>query len=144
VENAIGPWRWLLLLMGAALGGDLLHVLFDPHGDLPCIGASGGISGLLVFYALKFPHARLGMLWRFAIIYYRWIQLPAWVAFVFWIILQAWGAFQQLHGLSNVSALAHLGGVTVGFLCWLAWRNLDAKPIKPMTAVADGVFKVMG
>jgi membrane associated rhomboid family serine protease/ssDNA-binding Zn-finger/Zn-ribbon topoisomerase 1 len=139
VENFLGARRWLLLVFLAAIVGDLLHILFDPHGAVPCVGASGGISGLLVFYALKFPHARLGMIWRYAIIYYRWVQFPAWAAFFFWILLQSWGAYQQLHGLSNVSALAHFGGVAVGFLCWLVWRNLDA-----LHEPGKGLFKVIG
>jgi membrane associated rhomboid family serine protease len=137
VENFIGPWRWLALIASAAFVGDLLHVKFDPHGTIPCVGASGGISGLLIFYALKFPYAKIGLMLRYAIIRYGWIQLPAWTAFLLWAVLQGWGAYQQITGSSNVSALAHLGGVAVGFIGWLAWRNLDAvrAPTSPLIKV---------
>jgi membrane associated rhomboid family serine protease len=65
VENYLGWKRWLLLVTLAATAGNLLHVMADPRGAIPCIGASGGISGLIAFYALKFPHARLGILFRY-------------------------------------------------------------------------------
>jgi membrane associated rhomboid family serine protease len=127
VEDFLGRWRWLLLVFLSALIGDFLHVMADPHTTMPCIGASGGISGLIAFYALKFPHARLGILFRYYV-YFRWIQFPAWTAFLFWVLLQVWGAYQQIAGYSNVSSLAHLGGLAVGFGLWLAWRNIDLQP----------------
>jgi membrane associated rhomboid family serine protease/Zn-finger nucleic acid-binding protein len=127
VEDFLGWRRCLLLVFLSALAGDFLHIIADPHTTMPCIGASGGISGIIAFYALKFPHARLGILLRYYI-YFRWIQFPAWMALLLWLLLQVWGAFQQVTGFSNVSSLAHLGGLAVGFVFWLAWRNIDLKP----------------
>jgi membrane associated rhomboid family serine protease len=89
----------------------------DPRGEIPCIGASGGISGIITFYALQFPHARLGLFVR-----YHWVNFPAWAALVLWAALQAVGVAQQLAGFSNVSALAHMGGAALGLLAWAAWR----------------------
>ena len=122
VEDFLGRGRWLALVLLATLTGDLLHYVGEPHSTIPAIGASGGISGLIAFYALKFPRARLGFLWRFYW-HFRWIQMPAWVAFGLWIALQGFGAFDQIAGLTNVSSLAHLGGAGIGFLFWLVWRN---------------------
>jgi len=127
VENFLGWRRFLAAVLLSALAGDFLHILLDPHTTIPCIGASGGISGIIAFYALKFPHARLGILFRYYF-YFRWIQFSAWMALVLWVLLQVWGAYQQLAGYSNISALAHLGGLAVGFVLWLAWRNIDLKP----------------
>jgi membrane associated rhomboid family serine protease len=100
----------------------------DPRGAVPCIGASGGISGLIAFYALKFPHARLGILFRYYYVYFKWIQFPAWVAFILWILLQFWGAYKQIAGFSNVSALAHLGGTALGVLLWAVWKKTESQP----------------
>ena len=63
VEDVLGTRRRLLLLLAATIGGSLLQVLGDPHGNIPCVGASGGIAGLIAFYALRFPDVRLGMIW---------------------------------------------------------------------------------
>ena len=114
VEDYLGRWRFALLLLLATVTGDCLHALADPRSTMPCIGASGGISGVLVFYALEFPRSTLsGSCWRF---YWRfaWIRFPAWVAIVIWIIFQFIGAARQLSGLTEVSSLAHLGGSAAG------------------------------
>jgi membrane associated rhomboid family serine protease len=122
VEDFLGRWRYGLLILAATLTGDLVHLLADPGSTTPCVGASGGISGVIVFYALQFPKARLGFMFRY---FYRfqWVQIPAWTALVLWLLLQSVGVFQQLHGFSNVAATAHLGGAAVGFALWLWWRK---------------------
>jgi membrane associated rhomboid family serine protease len=127
VEDYLGRWRWLALLVAASLLGDTMHVLFEPRSTMPCVGASGGISGLIVFYALAFPRARLSFMWRYWL-YFRWIGMPAWVALVLWLLLQSWGAYAQFMGFSHVSATAHLGGAGVGFLAWLAWHRTKPLP----------------
>jgi membrane associated rhomboid family serine protease len=127
VEDYLGRWRWLLLVLLSAIAGDFLHAMVDPHTMTPCIGASGGISGLIAFYALKFPHARLGILFRYYYVF-RWIQFPAWLAFVLWLSLQGWGAYEQIAGFSDVSAMAHLGGTAVGVGLWWIWRKIELQP----------------
>jgi membrane associated rhomboid family serine protease len=137
VENYLGRKRWLLLVLLAAIAGDFLHVMADPRGDIPCIGASGGISGLIAFYALKFPHARLGILFRYYYVYFKWIQFPAWAAFILWMLLQFLGAFEQVSGFSNVSALAHLGGTAVGIAMWAIWRKIELPPVAVAAKAAN-------
>jgi len=122
VEDFLGRRRWLLMLVSATLAGSLLHALGAPDSGVPCIGASGGISGLIAFYALRFPHARLGTyLWFLRIPH--WITFPAWGAFAFWVLMQLLVLLQQLSGFGNVSALAHLGGAAVGVVAWLVTRD---------------------
>jgi membrane associated rhomboid family serine protease/Zn-finger nucleic acid-binding protein len=138
VEDYLGRWRWLLLVALAAVTGDLLHILIDPRTALPSIGASGGISGLIAFYALKFPHARLGILMRLGFVFIpRYIQFPAWCAFGFWLLLQVWGAYEQIAGFGRVSALAHLGGTAVGVALWLVWRKIELRPAPVVAPSTD-------
>ena len=124
VEDYLGRGRYLLLILLAALAGDFLHVVAQPGSTIPCVGASGGISGVIAFYALKFPRVRLGFLFRY-FLYFRWIQMPAWGAFVLWSVLQFGLAFLQLGGFSEVAALAHLGGAAVGGGAWLWQRKVN-------------------
>jgi membrane associated rhomboid family serine protease len=121
VEDDLGRWRYAALIAAAALAGDLCHVLGEPRGMIPCIGASGGISGVIAFYALRFPRARLGFLWRWWF-YFRWIYIPAWAAMIVWLLLQGVLVVGQLRGAGQVSALAHLGGFAVGLGAWWLWR----------------------
>jgi membrane associated rhomboid family serine protease len=128
VEDVIGWRRFLLLLAASDLGGNLLHALFDPHSQVPCVGASGGISGVMAFYACAFPRARLCLLMR-----WWWWRIPAWGAFAGWVVLQAIGAWEQVMGLSHVSSLAHLGGAAVGIGWWLWWRRQQAHGVEPVS-----------
>ena len=68
VENFLRPVRYLALIALAAFIGDLAHMALDPRSETPCIGASGGIAGVITFYALNFPRMRLAFLMR-------WIRL---------------------------------------------------------------------
>lgn len=119
VEDHLGRGRFLLLLLGAHLAGQVLHAGFDPRGGVPCVGASAGISGVIAYYALVFPHARLGF---FIWLFFRWLRIRAIWALVIYGLLQLWGSWQQVGGFGNVSYLAHLGGLGVGVAAALIVR----------------------
>jgi len=126
VEDYLGPARFALLLLWATLLGGVTHVLWDPRGDVPCGGASGGISGLIVFYAMAFPHARIGLLLRYWV-YFRWCCIPAAAALAIWLTLQLVGAWLQVHGVGSVSSLGHLGGSLAGLAAWLVWYRTETE-----------------
>jgi membrane associated rhomboid family serine protease len=127
VEQFLGSARWLVLLATAALVGDAVDIAFTWGSTVPLVGASGGISGLLAFYALKFPHARLALMMRY-FYSYQWLTISAWSAFGIWILLQLFGAYLQMKNQGDVASLAHLGGVLAGLGAWALWKNLDARP----------------
>lgn len=129
VENYMGHLRYTLLLAVAAIAGGLVEVAFWPQSEIPLIGASGGISAVLVFYVLSFPYAWIPMpiinVWMLVNKTFR-VPILAW--FFFWIILQVLGAYMEWHGFhegGGTAYLAHLSGVAVGFLFWLAWRKKE-------------------
>jgi membrane associated rhomboid family serine protease len=118
VEDYLGRKRFLALVALAAVVGAIAHVAFDPRSNVPVIGASGGISGLVAFYGITFPRAKMIFL-----IWFRWMRVPAYAFLGFWLLLQILTAWQQISALTSVSALAHLGGVAVGVWFWLIWRD---------------------
>jgi membrane associated rhomboid family serine protease len=117
-EDVLGKMRFLLLVAIATIIGDIAHIMGDPRSTIPCVGASGGISGILAYYCLRFPKARVGI-----ILYFRWVRLPVGIMFALWVFLQVILAYRQVLGFSNVSALAHLGGASIGVLFWLLNRK---------------------
>lgn len=130
VEDYLGHARYLLLLMAAALCGDVAHMMFAPQLTVPLIGASGGIAGVLVFYALRFPKARL----VFALRYYwhvQWVRMRASTGLIFWLILQGVLAWQQIAAGGQVSGLAHLGGAAVGVVWWMSSRHAEGLERSP-------------
>lgn len=120
VEDALGAGPFLLLLLLSTVTGDLLYAAISGGGTVPTLGASGGVSGLLAFYALAFPRRLLRLLWIL------WLHLPltttltARAAFGAWITLQVLAAL--LPGASGVNHLAHVGGALAGFLFWRVLR----------------------
>lgn len=120
VEDVLGWRRVLILLLAATLAGHLAHLLWDPRSAMPCVGASGGISGVLAAYAILFPQARLGIAWWYGLL---WLRLPAVVWFGFWLLGQGALVWLQVGGYGDVSALAHVGGVAAGVLLAWAWRR---------------------
>jgi len=117
VEDDLGWLKYFLLVFLSAFVGDMLHVLGDPRSEIPCIGASGGISGVITYYALRYPKAQLGFMIRFWTAF-RWLHISAFSALLLWFALQYLLAVQQIMGVSSVSALAHLGGAAVGVVAW--------------------------
>jgi len=102
VEDFLGHGRFLLLLLGASLAGDLLHMAWEPRDTLPLVGASGGISGVIVFYALQFPKARLVYFVRVGF-FFRWVRFSALTGLACWVVIQSLGVWQQVSGLSPIS-----------------------------------------
>ena len=124
VENYLGRIRFLALTLLATVAGGILHVVFSTRPDIPCIGASGGISGIILFYALQFPSAKIGYLIRLGFFkYFRWIRIPVYGYVGIWVLFQFAGV---LGGEGRVSHLAHLGGAGTGLLFWLAMRMTGA------------------
>ncbi len=117
VEQNLGVRRYLLLIFLAAVVGGVLHVAWDPRRAVPVIGASAGIAGIVAFYALRFPRGDL----KFFVLF-KWFTVPVWTFFAFWFFSQVIGVEYQLHGLSDVSALGHVGGAMVGLLFYLERR----------------------
>jgi membrane associated rhomboid family serine protease len=82
VEDFLRPLRHLAFMALAAFIGDLAHIAIDPHSQIPCIGASGGIAGVITFYALNFPLVRFGFLMRWGLVWFRWIRFAGVVRLV--------------------------------------------------------------
>lgn len=125
VEDYLGRLRYVLMLMLGTALGDLFHAIGDPRSDIPCVGASAGISAVIVFYGLQFPNAQLGLFFRIWYVF-RWIRFPAYLGLFGWLLLQVANAYFQTLGITNVSALGHLGGATIGAIFWFVWRYYDS------------------
>jgi membrane associated rhomboid family serine protease len=137
VEDYLGRRNFLLLLLLATLGGEFLQIALDPQRSVPNLGASGGISGLMAFYALRFPRAKLILLFGRLIPF----RLSVWIYFAVWAVVQGIGVIIQLQGHSGVAYLAHVGGILVGGLFWLQddswkWRKGRGRLILRRKSVA--------
>jgi membrane associated rhomboid family serine protease len=132
VEDKIGWIAFLALVVFATAGGNFLTICFDPQSDIPHVGASGGIAGVLLFYGFTFSRKRLVFFMggTYGLMLPRLIRIPAWAALLLWVLIQLFGASFQTVGISSVSYSSHLGGLLVGLLFWFLWRRIQpsAKP----------------
>ncbi len=127
VEDVLGIPTYLLLLLGAGLSASLLHIAFFPHSTIPCIGASGFISGIVAAYAVFFPNVTIcffmrcgGLMWA---PFWRWVSLPAWGAFVLWMLYQTVMAVLSMCFSMEVAFGAHLGGALFGLAAGFYFRQ---------------------
>jgi membrane associated rhomboid family serine protease len=127
VEYALQPGRFLAYYILCGLAGGIAHVLADPHSIIPCVGASGAISGVMGSYLAIHPMRKvklwLGILWGV-------IELPAIVVLGIWFLLQyaAAGATLESGVNSGTAYMAHVGGFVAGLL--LIWGTIIYYSIK--------------
>ncbi|ECI7719562.1 rhomboid family intramembrane serine protease, partial [Salmonella enterica subsp. enterica] len=84
VEDALGHVKYLLFYLLCAAAGAFLHGLVAPDSDVPLIGASGAIAGIVSAYLILHPRVRVWVL-AFGRIPLR---IPAWITLAAWIALQ--------------------------------------------------------
>ncbi len=61
VENTLGSWLFLPLYLACGIGALYLHFAFNQTSSIPCVGASGAISGIAGIYFLLFPAAEFDL-----------------------------------------------------------------------------------
>ncbi len=140
VEGNLGPFWYVFLLATAHLAGGMVHGMYDPHPNEPCVGASAGISGVIAYYAIAFPKSRIGILPSLFLIFFGLLRMPAIVALMLFAVAQIIGAWAQVQGHTNISYLAHLGGLGVGVIVGITARVVMPKVqmgrVAPPVAVA--------
>lgn len=123
VENTLGVRRTLTLL-GVAHASSCAFELVAYGPDVVAIGASGGLSGLFVAYAVLHPHRELefptGFLLLPALRGHLWVVARSPWFLGIWTVLQV--AFFAL-GDQTVSYAGHLGGAAGGLALTLVWRR---------------------
>jgi hypothetical protein len=103
------------LLSGTAAA--LLQAYLSPASNLPMIGASGAIAGVLGAYLILFPHSRIASLVPILFIFTL-VEVPAVLFLGFWFVSQLFSGRIALHGadMSGVAWWAHIGGFVFGML----------------------------
>jgi membrane associated rhomboid family serine protease len=117
VEDYLGHFKYLVFYLLSGLIAMGTQVAIYPHSNVPTIGASGAIAGVLGAYFVLYPRARV-LTWFFVFILY----IPAWFVLGEWFVMQflygtaSLSAAQAGRDLGGVAFWAHVGGFVAGML----------------------------
>jgi len=126
VEHRAGRILYLVAYLAAGLVGSLAQILSDPTSQIPSLGASGAISGVLGAYLVLFPRNRVtAFVFRFL------VQIPALAAIGMWIAVQLISSLADPTGAGGVAYMAHIGGFAAGVLAGLLFRALPDRGASP-------------
>ena len=122
IEDRLGHFRFLLFYMLSGIVAVYANAIVSPSSQVPMIGASGAISGILGAYLLLYPHARVHTLIFFGF-FIQIVRVPA------LIVIGLWGVIQIISGIMSkgqeaqggVAWFAHIGGFLFGLLTIYLW-----------------------
>lgn len=113
VEDHLGPLRYAAFYLLCGLASGLSHLLLHRYSNIPTIGASGAIAGVMGAYFICFPRSRILTLIPILFIPY-FIQIPAYFFLGVWFVLQFLNAAGSGGGAGGVAWWAHIGGFVFG------------------------------
>ena len=103
--------KFILFYLFSGIFASFSQALLNLSSDVPMIGASGAIAGVLGAYLFYFPKAKILVLVPFFIFFT--LRIPASILLIFWFIFQ----FLNLSNIeSSVAWMAHIGGFIFGYI----------------------------
>ena len=134
IENDLGKVRYILFYLVCGLLASLAHVMLHANSEIPSLGASGAISGVMGAYLILHAQRRVTvLLFRFV------TQVPGFVAVGIWIIFQVINSLGVLGGMeTGVAYGAHIGGFVAGAA--LAVPFTMGRRVKTEPIADDGPF----
>jgi membrane associated rhomboid family serine protease len=119
VERSMGHVRYLAYYLLCGLGANALEIATAVDSNLPGLGASGAIAGVLGGYLVLYPTSRIGAVLPLGILLVP-TRIYAWVFIVFWFLFQLFNGFASVGGdaaaAGGVAYWAHVGGFLTGVL----------------------------
>ncbi len=121
IEDSMGHTRFAVFYLVCGVAAGLAHVYLTPASQVPAVGASGAISGVMGAYVVLYPQARVQ----------TWIPPLFIVNIRAWFFLIYWFAFQLLAGVGSlgsgetggVAVWAHVGGFVAGLVLIKVFEN---------------------
>ena len=115
VEDRLGPFRYLLFYLLCGLVSGLSHLMLNIHSQVPTIGASGAIAGVMGAYFILYPGAKV--LTIIPIFFFPlFLEIPAYIFLGIWFLLQFLSAAGTPAQGGGVAWWAHIGGFLAGML----------------------------
>jgi membrane associated rhomboid family serine protease len=126
VEDSMTRPRFLAFYLMTGLAAALAQVAADPSSEIPMVGASGAISGVMGAYLVLFPRVRVFTMVPLGF-FLTSVALPAWVMLIYWAFLQFAGGLTSIvsEQTGGVAFWAHLGGFIAGLVLVKIFERRD-------------------
>jgi len=113
VEDSMGHGRFALFYVLSGLGAAVAQMVSSPGSEIPMVGASGAIGGVMGAYVLLYPRVNVHLL-IFLGFYVTTIAVPAIFMLGYWFLLQLLGGLGSSGAGGGVAFWAHVGGFLAG------------------------------
>ncbi|SFL96772.1 rhomboid family intramembrane serine protease [Shimia aestuarii] len=140
LEDEMGHVGFLVFYLLSGLAASAGQIVAAPFSNIPMVGASGAIAGVMGGYLLMFPKARVDILF-IIIIFFKIFTVPAWLMLGLWFTFQIFGGAAADMAGGGVAYWAHAGGFVAGAILalplWLRrggprfWAVNEGKPPHP-------------
>ncbi len=113
VEDRLGPFRYILFYLLCGIASGISHLIINWHSQIPTVGASGAIAGVMGAYFLLYPKSRILTLIPILFIPY-FVELPAFIFLGIWFLIQFLSAAGSTSQAGGIAWWAHIGGFLFG------------------------------
>ncbi len=117
LENVYGHANFLLFYLVSGIGAAIIHAILTPTPNIPSIGASGALFGVMAAYAVFFPKRRL-----YVFLGYYYLRIKAIYFAFFYFIIES--LYVALGIVDYVAHTAHVGGFITGLILALIYKHL--------------------
>lgn len=121
IEDRFGHLKFLVFYLLCGIVATFAQLGFNPGSQVPNVGASGAIAGVLGAYILLYPGSRVRVLMGRGV-----VQVPALLVIGLWILLQfvsGIGSISNTADTGGVAYMAHIGGFAAGFALTFLFRG---------------------
>jgi membrane associated rhomboid family serine protease len=126
IEDSMTRPRFITFYVLTGLAAALAQVMADPSSEVPMVGASGAISGVMGAYLVLFPRVRVYTMVPLGFFFTN-VALPAWGMLLYWAFLQTIGGVTSVvsEQSGGVAFWAHLGGFIAGVVLVKLFERRD-------------------
>jgi len=125
VEDRLGHVRFVLFYLACGCAAAMLQIVFNPSSQVPMLGASGAIAGVMGAYFVLYPESRV-LTAVFIFVFFDLVEIPAIFFLGIWFVMQLLSGVGSL-GISSTGGgtafWAHVGGFVIGAVVGLVLRR---------------------
>ena len=130
LEDRFGHIKFLIFYLLCGVAAMAAQMAFSLGSNVPNLGASGAIAGVLAGYILLFPQGKVRVMQGQQV-----IQVPALLVIGLWIVLQLFsgiGSIASSADTGGVAYMAHIGGFAAGLMLTLLFGGIMARRLSKL------------